>query len=573
MRTLQLDGFRVGVATRHLSPRDARVVQPWVDPVTGVLVAMDGRLDAATELAARLGVRDGSLTPSDAELVARAYARYGSGFAAQIHGEFAFVVYDPQERLALAARDTLGSRMVYWARTPTGVVISNELPALRRFPGVEDNLDPLAIADFLMHGYVDYFDKQRTPFASIRALPPSECLVVRDGDIRVRRYRSFGEMLHQVRGLRPSEIPDAFREAFAQALEERMEASSVLIPLSGGLDSTTIAATAKLLCDRGRTRAQLTAITNLASESDPEGAFAREVANSLGLEHRLAVIRPGTFLGDGAPTWYPQLSFFSQPHDSEAKAETPQFDITIFGSAGDSVVYQERSTWIGLLRQYGLRHAGHAWLTLRASGRSISWGTGLQSGRLRHGPGVDFDWAMPHGRPSWLVPSFVSDYRLDQRWADNLRWRPVDELHPVYPHAQAMLQWANWFGGYFDVGMECTPSEWTDPFLDFRVISLCFSLPPEPWMFRKHLLREVGSGLLPDSVLKRPKTPAGNYVAPWVRAADRRILDGWQMAPELAAFVDRDAIPPIDAETEGRNAYMNFRPLMLQRWFAGLGQW
>jgi hypothetical protein len=87
------------------------------------------------------------------------------------------------------------------------------------------------------------------------------------------------------------------------------------------------------------------------------------------------------------------------------------------------------------------------------------------------------------------------------------------------------------------------------------------------------LLREAGRGLLPESVLNRPKTPAGNYVAPWICAADRRILDGWKLSPELAAFIDRSAIPPIEADTEGSNAYMNFRPLMLQRWFAGLGRW
>jgi hypothetical protein len=573
LETVVMPGARFTVATRRISRREARLTQPVVERDAGILVAFDGRLDAPGHLAARLGLRGEQATRSDPELVALAYARLGSGFLSAVHGEFSLVVYDCRSRQLLGARDTFGTRILYWARTRRGFALSNELPALRAVGIVEPGLDPEAIADFLLHGYVDFFDKTLTPFRGVRAVAPSGSVTVVDGKIIASRFRTFSELLQPQPRLNPKDVPAAFNDVFATAVAERLDANRVLIPLSGGLDSGTIAATAKDCVERGAGRASLQTLTAVSDERDPEFAYAKATASALRIAHDVRFLDSSKLLAEAAPSWYPTVDFFPGHLDESERADIAGVDITMFGAAGDSLFHPEHSSWLQLIARHGQASTLHAWRTLRKQGRSLAIGTGLGSIGRRRSQGPSFELNMPHGMPCWLQRDFTTELHLDERWANNLNWHSVDPLHESYPNAQHWLQWSNWFCGFHTVGIDYTPTEWTDPFLDFRVISFVFGLPPEPWSFRKHLLRMAGSGRLPPEVLARRKTPAGNYVAPFMTAVDHDRVNGWTLASHLGAFIDRSKVPPIKIDEEGRNGYLNLRPLMLQRWFDGLPAW
>lgn len=570
--TVSIDHARFSAANRRVSQRDGGITQPLVDD-GGVVVVFDGRLDAAAELGAALGVPNGAPLPADAELVASCYRRHGEAFAARLDGEFALVLYDPSRRLLIASRDLFGSRMLYWARSAAGLFLSNELPALRSIRGIDDALDPLAVADYLVFGYVDFFDKSRTPFRGVHALPPAACLIDSDGTQRIARHRAFSDLLRPVSGLTPATAPEAFREAMSAAVEERLDADRALIPLSGGLDSTSIAAAAAKACRSGRARSKLKAYTGLRSGDDVEAQFARSVASRLQLSHELFMPERDSLLATPMPSWYPVTQFFANGGGERSRRLYADADVVLYGSAGDSVLHPERATLLGIMRSHGLRYAIHGWRTLRSQGRSLSLGTGLGGGRQASEALTVTRADKAPSLPAWLDRGFVAECRLQERLEETLRWRPPDALHPVHPNAQFLLQWANWFWGFFPVGTRFTPPEWTDPFLDFRVLSVVFALPAEPWLHGKHLVRQAGRDELPVEVLSRPKTPAGNYVASWIEALDRTVLDGWQMSPELACFVDRSAVPPIDMSVEGSNSYLNFRPMMLQRWYSCLQDW
>jgi hypothetical protein len=51
------------------------------------------------------------------------------------------------------------------------------------------------------------------------------------------------------------------------------------------------------------------------------------------------------------------------------------------------------------------------------------------------------------------------------------------------------------------------PLEFRHPLMDLRLVEFCLTLPLQPWVMKKHILRECMKGLLPVEVLKRPKTP------------------------------------------------------------------
>jgi asparagine synthase (glutamine-hydrolysing) len=166
--------------------------------------------------------------------------------------------------------------------------------------------------------------------------------------------------------------------------------------------------------------------------------------------------------------------------------------------------------------------------------------------------------------PAWLNPKL--EKRLDLRG----RW---DRLHPPPPVAHIRsevrreLEAPNW-PAYFEIldpGSTEFPLEHRFPFFDLRVATFLAGLPALPWCQEKNILRAAGSGMLPDSVRLRPKTPLpcspileilrGCGPEWWVRHLNP--------APELARYVDLDALPRKAASQVERSG---LRPVSLNYW-------
>lgn len=570
IQAVNLDHARLVAANRLLGARNRGAMQPFQDPESGAWILFDGRLDAPASLARSLGLAGKASAGSDVELVAAAYRRHGSDFLSCLDGEFCTVVVEPGARRLMAGRDPLGSRAVFWSAGPTGAVLSNELPAIHATTDCGGGLDALAIADYLMHGFFGFFDKSRTPFAAIHALPPGHRLIIEGGRPRVERVRRFADLIRRSAAPKPADVPEAFNAVFREAIADRLAVRSALIPLSGGLDSSTIAAHCANQVREGASGAALTAVTGAVQGDDSEWAIASEAARQLGLAHcRTEVGNEEVFPSDTS-TWFPATSFYHA--DRFGDPALSRSELLLTGSAGDSSFAPSHASVLSILRSFGLRSTLHALRTARAQRRRLAFGTGI--GRLARMDGSDGGRLVsPHPFPDWLAPELVSELQLRARWDSNLRWMPAEPLDPRHPEPQFWLQWGNWFGGCFRLGLDQPPPEWTDPFLDSRVLSFIFSLPPEPWMHRKYLLRQAGRGMLPEAVLARPKVPAGNFIARFERARDPAILDRWLPSKELEGFVVRDKVPVIDMLREAEVGYLNLRPLMLQRWLSGLDRW
>ncbi|MCB1607502.1 MAG: hypothetical protein KDI71_11050 [Xanthomonadales bacterium] len=562
------DAVRIAAANRFLGTRN-RSPQPMDLTASALTVVFDGRLNAPAMLARRLA-RPSNL--SDVELVGRAYQNFGDRFSGELEGDYALVIYDGHRRELMAAVDLFGTRAIYWAESSTAIVVSNELPAVVEWLDRDVALDPQSVADFLMHGYVDFFDKKRTPFAGIHALEPGHQLVLREGRVSCRRVRRFSDLLVHTPPPAPADIPHAFAEVMREAMRDRLEAPRVLLPVSGGLDSTTLTAAAASLARRGEVPAKLTAMTSVLSADDPEWALAQPFAAELGIPHQRVVNELMASTPNSPPQWHPPNTLMSRPPDASYEKLEADHELVIYGSAGDSTIAPESTNLIRLLRHFGLRHAVHARRVSRLQGSKLSIGTGLRGGWGRL-PADEAIMHAPHPFPDWLSADFVATHHLRERWQTNLAWKPDEDLHPHHPLAQFWLQWPKWFQARAAVGLDYTPPEWTDPYLDSRVISFCFSLPPSPWMSRKYLLREAGKGLLPEAIRSRPKAPVR-----MPQVADRGFAQSLEMLDaiwpqELNEFVAKESLPPIQFPFDAVDNVPHARPRSLARWVSELPRW
>src|SRR5262249_41190337 len=136
--TADCRGWGVLLGHRRLSILDLSdaAAQPMVDPVTGHVIAYNGEIYNFGELRQRL-LADGQQFQStgDTAVMLRALGLHGPVAVSWLRGMFAFACWDPRRRRLLLARDPLGIKPLYLARSPnpgTGwsVAFASELRAL-----------------------------------------------------------------------------------------------------------------------------------------------------------------------------------------------------------------------------------------------------------------------------------------------------------------------------------------------------------------------------------------------------------------------------------------------------------
>ena len=188
------------------------------------------------------------------------------------------------------ARDRFGVEVGYFSETPTGIVFSDDLLAVRDL-GRATTVDPLSLAVFLSTGY---FVAPFTPFASVLKLEPGHLVHVAG--------RHFGTQTAWARyGFsRTRSRADArgpMKEALTNAISELWptEGDAALL-LSGGIDSAMLAVAIARYLDT-----TVPTYTFRYAEYDGvlnEGPRARVIAQHLGLPHEEITIRPEQLISD-----------------------------------------------------------------------------------------------------------------------------------------------------------------------------------------------------------------------------------------------------------------------------------
>lgn len=239
----------VSMLYRDLRVEEGADEQPLV-AATGEMLAWDGRLDNAEELASALfGSRPRS--GGDAALVLEAYRRWGTQALPLLVGDFALALWDRPRRTLLLARDAFGIRPLYYRATPSGVIWSSSLSSFLFLPDFVVDVDEQYVAGYLTSTSAT----DETPFRSVTGVPAGGAVLVRDGALRRSTFWSVDPHA-EVRCAGDAEYEERFRALFYEAVRVRLRAGgAVAAELSGGLDSSSIVCVADSLLRDGRAHA------------------------------------------------------------------------------------------------------------------------------------------------------------------------------------------------------------------------------------------------------------------------------------------------------------------------------
>jgi asparagine synthase (glutamine-hydrolysing) len=222
------------------TPESVGEVQPHV-AADGLSIVFDGRLDNRDELAEEFARARLPLTAGfDAAFVAAAYRRWGVECAARLLGDFAFAIWDPRERRMFCARDVMAQKPFYYHRGASTFLFASEPQALLRHPSVSRRPNEGMVAECL--SIITSTDD--TLFADVQRLPRAHRLVVTPDAFTLEKYWEI-DTARTIRYRTDDEYFEHFRALLRQVVGARLRSSTnVGVQLSGGVDSSSITATA-----------------------------------------------------------------------------------------------------------------------------------------------------------------------------------------------------------------------------------------------------------------------------------------------------------------------------------------
>ena len=275
-------GQGIGLGHRRLSIIDLRHgQQPMVDEAAGLALIYNGELYNFKAIRAELETLGTVFTSqSDTEVLLRAWQQWGEACLQRLVGMFAFAIWDTCKRRIFLARDQVGIKPLYYGFTTTGdLVFASELKGVLAHPGVERQLDPQALEDYLALGYVP---DPKSIYRSIRKLPPGHWLSWSAGEPEPVPRQYWDVSFHRGTAATADEAIAQLRRLLDSAVESQMISDVPLGAfLSGGVDSSAVVAS------MGRVSQQPVRTCSIGFDHGgfDETVYARQVAAHLHTQH------------------------------------------------------------------------------------------------------------------------------------------------------------------------------------------------------------------------------------------------------------------------------------------------
>lgn len=251
----------IGHCLMAFLPEDSHVRQPLSSDDGNILFVSDGRLDNREELIDKLGLISNLPTAaslSDGELMFHAHQYWGDRCVDFLVGVFAFAVWNDRQEQFFIARSPITAPSLFYYITPHVFAFSTSPKGLFALPFITRRIDEQTLSLNLIKlsgnpGTTLYKD-------IVRLLTGSQLIVGREASA-VKRYWDAA-LIREIRFNRDEEYTEALLELLNRVVTDNLRSRTpVGVMMSGGLDSTTVAAiAAQSLKPYGKTLATFTEI-------------------------------------------------------------------------------------------------------------------------------------------------------------------------------------------------------------------------------------------------------------------------------------------------------------------------
>ncbi|MGA7220678.1 MAG: asparagine synthase (glutamine-hydrolyzing) [Candidatus Sulfotelmatobacter sp.] len=298
------DGFfaegRIGLGMRRLSIVDvANGHQPMSSEDGSVWIVFNGEIYNHRALREDLiGRGHRYRTQSDTETIVHLYEEYGKDCVRHLRGMFAFAIWDAKRKSIFIARDRLGIKPLYYRLSERTFLFGSEIKVLFAGRGSRAEFNRASLPEFLAFGYLS---GDETFYAGVHKLMPGHWLEIGEhGNLHIEQYWD----LPHASGESHSEryYVDSYRDMLEGAVNSHLMSDVPLgVFLSGGLDSSAVAA----LMTKIRREPVETFSVGYGEQSYSELPYARTMAEHLrSIHHEVLVSREDFFAALPKLIWH-----------------------------------------------------------------------------------------------------------------------------------------------------------------------------------------------------------------------------------------------------------------------------
>lgn len=490
---------QIGLAQCSLRTSGRQGTLPFDDAETGLVVLLDGTIHNCDELRRKLTNYYHFTTDSDAEVLSKAYHRWGKDCLDRLLGEFVLVIYDRSGQAVFIGRDRFGVKPLYFSFQKGNFYFASEIKALfaagiRKYPAEKQ------WANYLV--YNSYGMPYETFWDGVFQLPAGHYLYYNGYTFDVTRWYRFEERVAEIA------VPATEQEALEHfvglaqdSIRSTLETDQPMgFNMSGGFDSSLLLG----LIHREAGDKSLKVFSFYCGDKKAEILWTHEMLAHTGYDLEQVRITPAMVL--------------KEVHKVARMQDEPFDGLSTIAYAHLFKTAHKRGTRV-LCDGYGL---DEVWADYSKTGH------GDQPDAL---PAVRFlnnDFCRLARRPDYPEPFSSADA--------NRRYRDI-----FYTRTPALLRFND------RASMEWS-TELRKPFLDHRLVEYAFALPDKYRMKKrqdKWIPRRCAAWLLPSDVRLAPKRTSRfpyrewftGAMSDWVNHSLRELSTG-----KVASWLDREGI-------------------------------
>ncbi|MCW2310306.1 N-acetylglutaminylglutamine amidotransferase [Rhodoferax antarcticus] len=544
----------VALGHRRLSIIDlsAHAHQPMVDATLQLTLVFNGTIYNYRELRTELqGLGYRFFSEGDSEVILKSYHAWGDNCVKRFKGMFAFCLWDQRSRQFFMARDRFGIKPLYINQDCKRLRFASTLPALLAGGGVDTTLDAAALHHhFTLHTVVP---APRTLLKGVRKLAPASTMMFNpDGSVDEQVYWTL-DATRPAQPLSEDQWLQVTRDALDKSVQRRLLAADVPVGvlLSGGLDSSLLVGLLAGHVKDLRTFSIGFEDMGAGTEKADEFEFSDQVAAHFKTRHKQYSI--------------PNSEVLSRLPEAVAQMTEPMasYDVIAFYLLSERVSKDVKVVMSG--QGADEVFGGYFWYPEMDAAQ----GTPLERFSQHYfdrDHGEYLQMITPAFQTSDVTSALVAaelakpqaDEFLDEVWRLDVTTLLVDD--PVKRVDNMPMAW----------GLEVRT-----PFLDHDLVELAAKMPPALKLKEggKFPLKAVARGLVPDSVIDRPK---GYFPVPALRYVRGAFLDKMREilmsdACLKRGLYQRDYVNQLLAEPEGPNAFTRINGSKL--WHLALLEW
>ena len=480
---------------------------------------------------------------SDTEVLLVAYIFWGEECVKHINGIYAFGVWNDKQQKLFLARDPLGVKPLFYTIKDNSLIFGSEIKTLLAHPKVDPIIDKQGLTE--LFGFGPARPLGSGIFKNIKELPPAFSLSYSEEGIKTKEYWKLSSKPHNED---LSTTAEHLRSLLVDSIERQLVADvPVCTFLSGGLDSSIISAVASSYFKRNN----LNTLNTYSIDYVDNKKF----------------FKPTEFQPNTDADWiYKMVDYIGSDHHN-ILIDTPElaFALTDAVKANDLPGMADVDSSLFLFCKEVRKNA-----TVALSGECADelFGGYPWFRREEDINATTFPWSKSvSDRKSILsvdLQSLPLEEYVQEKYDESVRQVPRLSGESQREHRMRELFYLNikWFMVTLltrkDRMSMSNSLEARVPFADHRLVEYAFNIPMDMKYYKgreKGLLREALTGLLPDDVLWRKKSPYPKTHNPDYTVAVQKWMDSIlkDKSSPILQIINKEKVQEI--VDSGGNAY------------------